>query len=80
MGTDTEWAKLAEYATGIEADMARATLAEAEIPVVVKGEQVGIFGAGFQGAQPGGITLLVPAGALDRAREMLGIEDEDHVA
>jgi hypothetical protein len=78
MAADTEWVRLAEYASGIEADMARATLAEAEVPVVVKGEQVGIFGAGFQGAQPGGITLFVPAGALDRARDLLGIEDEDH--
>lgn len=74
---ETDWVKVAEYGTGFEADLARATLTEAEIPVVAKGEQVGIFGAGFQGAQPGGIALFVPAGALDRARDVLGIEDED---
>lgn len=78
MATEAEWVKLSEYGTGFEADIARGILAEAEIPVVVKGEQVGIFGAGFQGAQPGGITFFVPAGALDRARELLGLEDEDH--
>lgn len=76
--TETSWARLSEYSTGFEADVARAALAVAEIPVLVQGEQPGIFGAGFQGMQPGGITLYVPASALDRARVALGIEEEDH--
>lgn len=77
--TETSWARLMEFSTGFEADVARATLADAEIPVLLQGQQPGIFGAGFQGVQPGGITLFVPQTALDRARIVLGLEEEDHL-
>lgn len=66
------WAHLATFGSGLEADAARTLLEEEEIPVLVKGPQVGIFGGGFQGTVPGGVELLVPSPELERARELIG--------
>jgi hypothetical protein len=66
------WAHLTSFSSGFEADEARAILEAADIPVLVKGPQVGIFGSGYQGSVPGGVELLVPSPELDRARELLG--------
>lgn len=71
------WVKLFTYPTGLEADAARLTLEEAEIPVLIPGQQVGIFGPGYDGGQPGGITVLVPDRALAEARELLGLDAEE---
>ncbi len=73
----SEWVKLRTYPTGLEADAARLTLEEADIPVLIPGQQVGIFGPGYHGGQPGGITVLVPDAALADAREVLGLDDDD---
>lgn len=70
MSHDEHFVLLASFATGFEADLARATLEAEEIPVLVKGPQVGIFGSGFQGNVLGGVELHVPASALSRAREL----------
>jgi len=70
------WATLTTFGTGIEADLARQTLDAEGIPALVRGDHVGIFGAGFQGTLASGVELLVPAPALDRARRLLGLEDE----
>ena len=71
-----EWIKLATYGTGLEADIARARLEEAEIPVQVRGhQQTGVFGPSFQGSVPGGIEVYVPSPEVGRARELLGDED-----
>jgi hypothetical protein len=38
------------------------------IPAMIQSHAgVGVFGAGFQGTVPGGVTLMVPSTALDRA-------------
>jgi hypothetical protein len=66
-----EWVKLATFTSGLDADVARATLEEAEIPVQVRGHHVGIFGPSFQGPVPGGIDVYVPSPELARARELL---------
>ena len=66
-----EWIKLATFTSGLDADIARATLEEADIPVQVRGLHVGIFGPSFQGAVPGGIDVYVPSPELPRARELL---------
>ena len=70
------WALLTQCSTGFEAELARASLETAEIPVIVHGAQPGIFGAGFQGTLPGGVSLFVPAIALAEARELLGLDDD----
>lgn len=71
------WVTLHTFTTGLEADAARLTLEEAEIPVLIPGQQVGIFGPGFHGGQPGGTTVLVPEVALLHARELLGLDSEE---
>ena len=68
-----EWVKLATYASGFDVDVARAALEEADIPVQVRGQRVGIFGPSFQGQVPGGIDLYVPSPELSRARELLDL-------
>jgi hypothetical protein len=76
----SEWVKVAAYATGYEADAARAILEEAGIPVLLKGNQPGIFGVGFQGPIVGGVHIQVPLAAADQARELLGeiTDPDDH--
>lgn len=71
------WVPLHTFSTGLEADAARLALEEAEIPVLIPGQQVGIFGPGFHGSQPGGITVLVPEVALLHARELLGLDADE---
>lgn len=66
-----EWVVVATFNTGFEADMARQLLEEEGIPVLAKSDAPGIFGAGFQGAVTGGVTLLVPDVESDRAMQLL---------
>lgn len=75
MSGPAAWVTLYTFATGLEADAARIVLEEAGIPVLVPGQQVGIFGPGFLGGQPGGLTMLVPDRAAPEARELLGLDD-----
>jgi hypothetical protein len=70
-----EWIKLATFTSGLEADIARATLEEAEIPVQVRNQQIGVFGPSFQGPMPGGVDVYVPSPELDRARDLLDPND-----
>ncbi len=67
----SEWAMVATFSTGFEADIARATLESAGILVMKRGEQTGIFGPSFQGPVMGGIDILVPAADLEQARELI---------
>lgn len=69
--SDVRFVSLATYANGFDADQARATLEQAGIPVLVKGPQVGIFGAAFQGTVQGGVELQVPSPELDHAKALL---------
>ncbi|MGK2961494.1 MAG: putative signal transducing protein [Gemmatimonadaceae bacterium] len=71
MDVNTEWESLGLFPTGLDADIARQALEEAGIPVLVKGDRAGIFGAAFQGAFSGGVEILVPTIALAHAREIL---------
>lgn len=70
------WATLTTFGSGLEADIARQTLDAEGIPALVRGDHVGIFGAGFQGTVASGVELLVPEPELDRARELLGLEGD----
>jgi len=74
--TDNEWRVLATYASGFEADLVMARLEAAEIPAARdNNDTVGIFGPGFQGPTSRGVTVRVPADALDEARAILSPED-----
>jgi hypothetical protein len=74
----SDWVKIATFGSGFEADGARATLEEAGIPVLVRGNQAGMFGGGFQGPVIGGIDILVPSDAVLRARDLIDVAgDED---
>jgi putative signal transducing protein len=66
-----EWIKLATFGSGLEADIARARLEQADIPVQLRGQHVGIFGPSFQGTVPGGIDVYVPSPEVARARDLL---------
>ena len=66
-----QFVPLASFANGLDADLARARLEAEGIPVILKGPQVGMFGAGFQGSFMGGAELLVPSPELDRAKALL---------
>lgn len=70
------WREVATFASGFEADLAIAQLGAAGIPAVRdNNDTVGIFGPGFQGATPRGVTVRVPAMALDDARAVLRPDD-----
>lgn len=75
MAQDTRWASLATFATGFEADVARSALEAEGLLVMVKGPQVGLYGAGFQGAMGAGVELFVPSPELPRARALLDRTD-----
>ncbi|HUR91480.1 MAG TPA: hypothetical protein VMY38_02285 [Gemmatimonadaceae bacterium] len=71
----SDWVQLATFATGFEADLAQQSLTQAEIPCLLRGNQAGMFGAGFQGPVMGGIKLFVPSSAIDSARDVLDLTD-----
>ena len=72
----TDWVKIVTYSTGFEADGARSTLEEAGIPVIVRGNQAGMFGSGFLGPVIGGIEVHVPLAFAEQARELVGFDEE----
>ena len=72
------WREVATFASGFEADLAIAQLGAARIPAVRdNNDTVGIFGPGFQGATARGVTVLVPLDALEEARVVLGLDEDD---
>ena len=77
---NSSWSVVASYGTKLEADMARTILEAAGMPVLLHGDQSGIFGAGFQGWAPGNTTLSVPVEELARAQELLATDDPLGVA
>ena len=65
------WTKLTAFNSGYEADMLVALLEEAGIPTLVQGPPAGVYGYGFGGPTPQGITIKVPSDRLDEAKEIL---------
>jgi hypothetical protein len=70
--TTTQWAELASFGTGLEAEIARQKLDDAGIPALIKSDVSGIFGAAFQGIVPSGVSVSVPEPELARAKEIIG--------
>jgi hypothetical protein len=71
MPTTNDWVKLSEYGTRLEADIYVELLEAAEIPVVVRGPETGIFGPGFASPTLSRIVLLVPRSQLESALEVI---------
>ena len=66
------WTKLVNCAAALEAEILVERLHAAGIDATVRGNYiVGIFGPGFQGATARGVDVLVPASALEAAKEFL---------
>ena len=70
------WTKLANFGSGLEADIAVEQLRGAGIPAQAKGNDIaGLFGAAFQGTTARGVDVLVPSTHVSRARDLLGLDD-----
>ena len=70
------WTKLANFGSGLEADLAVEQLRGQNIPAQTRGNDiVGIFGPGFQGATARGVDVLVPSDFIAKARAILGLDD-----
>jgi len=73
----TAWTKLANFGSGLEADIAVERLRGAGIPAESKGKDIaGIFGVGFQGTTARGVDVLVPDNLLAKARDVLELDDD----
>ena len=66
-----QWVRIASFATGVEAEMAREQLKAAGISVIIHSEGSGLFGPGFQGTLPSGVAVSVPVADVKEARELL---------
>ncbi len=68
----TQWTKLANYASGLEAEIVAERLRSAGLHVAVRGNDVvGIVGPGFQGTTARGVDVLVLNSELHEARSVL---------
>jgi hypothetical protein len=81
------WARAASFKASFEADLARQQLEAEGIPVALLGDATGIFGPGFMGATPRGVTVLVPSDRVEEAHELIAdlldafggtVEDDAH--
>ena len=69
----SDFVKVGVYSTRFEAELAQAQLASADMPSLIQSHAgAGVFGPGFQGSVPGGVTVLVPREHLAEAEEILG--------
>ncbi|MDT8341034.1 MAG: hypothetical protein RQ751_05930 [Longimicrobiales bacterium] len=66
------WVPVASFAARYLAEVPLQALEAEGIPVLVKGEEPGIWGPGFPGPTSQGIRLFVPEAALEDARLTLG--------
>jgi hypothetical protein len=77
MADQEKWIELATFNRGFEADIAISRLESAGLPAIKRrNDSVGVFGAGFEGATAGGVTVLVPESSADEARELLKAQGE----
>lgn len=65
------WITVATFAARYLAEIPIQTLEGAGIPVLVKGEEPGIWGPAFAGPTSQGVALMVPAEAEEDARDIL---------
>lgn len=70
------WSLLTTASTTLEAEMMQQTLEADGIPVLVRGTYAGVFGGAYQGPVPGGLRVFVPEQELERARELLDLDED----
>lgn len=72
----TSWIKLANYASGLEAEMIVERLRSAGLHAQARGNDVvGIVGPGFQGVTGRGVDVLVLDAEVEDARALLADDD-----
>lgn len=77
---EVRWVVVATFAARYLAEVPIQSLEGAGIPVLVKGEEPGIWGPAYAGPTSQGMAILVPEPAREEALEILGelgIEDDD---
>ena len=72
--TEPQWVMLKSCATGLEADMLLTQLEQAGIPAWARTDNHGLFGPGFLGPSAQGVGVMVPAEAVEAAREIVDTE------
>ena len=68
---EVRWVPVAFYSARYLAEIPMQTLEAEGIPVLLRGEEPGIWGPAFSGPTSQGIQLLVPDAAESDAREVL---------
>ncbi len=74
---EVRWTTVATFAARYLAEIPIQTLEGAGIPVLVKGEEPGIWGPAFAGPTSQGVSILVPGPAREEALEILEGLTED---
>jgi hypothetical protein len=71
MNDHATWVRIRQFNSAFEAEQAKAVLEDEDIPVLIQGNTMGMFGAGFQGMVVGGATLSVPSPEVEDAEALL---------
>jgi hypothetical protein len=75
---EVRWTTVATFSARYLAEIPIQTLEGAGIPVLVKGEEPGIWGPAFAGPTSQGVSVLVPDPAREEALEILeGLTEGD---
>ena len=64
--------EIARFSSRMEAELCGQTLDQYDIPFLIQGSDVGLFGPGMIGFTPGGVALLVPEASLPEVEEIFG--------
>ena len=72
--SESQWVMVKSCATGLEADMVVTQLQQAGIPAWARTDSHGLFGPGFLGPSGQGVGVMVPAQAVEAARELVESE------
>jgi len=71
MTHEPHWEALTLCNSGIEAEMLTDILKDAGIPTLVQSPTAGVYGYGFGGPTPQGVTISVPSDRLEEAKKIL---------
>ena len=63
--------EIARFSSRMEAEVYGHALDQYDIPFLIQGSDVGMFGPGMIGFTPGGVALLVPEESLPEVEEIL---------
>jgi hypothetical protein len=66
-----DFVEIARFSSRLEAEAYGGALEQYDIPFLIQGHDVGMFGPGMVGFTPGGVALLVPAASMPEVEEIL---------